>query len=605
MSLIKRILVSLFTMFLISSSLQASPQLPQNLKWITNDTDEVFASQHAVKGGTFHDSLRSFPLTLRLAGPDSNINSGVRGNRMFLVVIHPNTGNPIPALATHWAYSNDHKTMYFRLNPNARWSDGRKVVAQDYAFTVEFMRKKEIVDPTNNNHFNDEVGEVVIFDSHTISVSSSKPHAKNELLSLVSLNPTPRHFYQDMSDFVKKYNWKITPNTGPYQISDLNKGKSITYSRKKDWWAKDLKYFKNRFNVDKIKYTVIRDRNLDWEYFKKGKLDENYFDPTQWYEKSKGEVFSNGYIKKLWIYKKPVNYALGLWLNRDNPILNDRNVRLGIAYSTNYEKVNKQVLHNDFSRQSSYSEGYAEYADPSIKIRGFNLKKANNYFDLAGWEKWGNDGIRLKDGKRLSVSLTYGYDYYTKQFVVLKEEFKRVGLELVLNKLDGMASYKSASEKKHDIFYGGWGGEEFPEYSAVFHSRYAHQPKSDNYTNTDDPEMDQLIESYSSAVTTKERIKYSRLIDRLIHEQSVWIPALIADYDRIGYWRWLKMPETPGTRIGGHAARPFDFLISLLTSSGGMFWIDEEVKKETLKAQKKGKTFPAETRIDTTYKTGD
>ena len=605
MNRICRLLLTILAFALMLGTARAAT-LPDNIQWLTNDSDPVFSSPEAKKGGTLHSFLLSFPLSLRYVGPDSNgsFRSAILGNKMQLVANHPNTGNLFPALATHWAYSDDNTTMYFKLNPKARWSDGKPVTPEDFAYTLEFMRSKEIVAPWYNTYYNDEIGEVVIYDRYTFSVSSTKPRPRNELHTHVSLSPTPRHFYKGgLKNFVKKHNWSIAPNTGPYQISKIKKGKSITFKRKKDWWAADLKYYKNRFNVDKVKYTVIRDINLAWEHFKKGKLDMfGLTQPLFWHEKAKGKIFDYGYVHKLWFYKDAPEYAWGMWLNQDNPILKDINVRLGIAYSMNIDKVNEQVLRGDYQRMNSYSTGFGDFTDKTIKARPFDLKKADEYFKKAGWTKRGPDGIRVKDGKRLSLTVTYGSDIYTPQLVVLKEEFKRAGLELVLRKMDGAASFKSALEKKHDIWWGALGGGDFPQYWGTLHSVNAHKAQTNNLTNTDDPEMDKLIEAFRSAMTTEERVRLSQQIQRLIHQQSAWIPRLIAPYGRVGYWRWIKMPKPPGTRIGGPATAAFDFGNSFSTSDGGMFWIDKKVKKETLKAKKKGKKFKPVTIIDTTYK---
>ena len=124
-------------------------ELPDNLEWLTNNTAEVFANPNAKKGGTYRTFMLGFPLTLRLVGPDSN--SGFAGNlrsiRMSLIDLHPNTEELLPALATHWAYGEDKKSMYFKLDPNARWSDGHPVTADDYLFILEFMRSEHIVAP--------------------------------------------------------------------------------------------------------------------------------------------------------------------------------------------------------------------------------------------------------------------------------------------------------------------------------------------------------------------------------------------------------------------------------------------------------------------------
>ncbi len=604
--LLSRYLLTFLFMLCFVSGLQAAPKLPDNLKWETNDTDPVFSSPDAIKGGTINSSLLSFPLTLRYVGPDSNggFRSAVLGNKMSLVVVHPNTYNLLPSLATHWAYSDDNTTMYFKLNPAARWSDGKPVTPEDYVFTLEFMKSKEIVAPWYNTFYTEEMGEVVIYDEHTISVSSSKPRPRNELHSMVAISPTPRHFYKDMSNFVQRYNWKIAPNAGPYQISEIKKGKSITFKRKKNWWAQDLKYYKNRFNVDRVKYKVIRDINVAWEHFKKGKLDMfGATLPLYWHEKATGEIFDKGYVHKLWFYNDAPQPSSGLWLNQDNPILKDINVRKGLAYALNIDKVNQQVLRGDYQRKHTIHSGYGDFSNLDIRAREYDLTKANEYFEKAGWGERGNDDIRVKDGKRLSLTVTYGVPLHTPRLVVLKEEYKRAGVEINLRLLDGAASFKSVLEKKHEIWWGALIGGRWPQYWGQFHSSNAHKAQTNNFTNTDDPEMDRMIDAYRSAMSTDERIQLAHAIQQRIHDLAAWIPTLDVPYSRIVYWSWVKLPDVPGTRIGGPSVAPFDFSSAFDVSDGGIFWVDKDDKKKVLADKKKGRVSgPAVTRIDKTYK---
>ena len=86
-------------------------ELPKNITWLTNETDPVFSSPNAKKGGVFHSSVMTFPLTFRVVGPDSNssFRSAILDNQLGLIGIHPNTEHIIPEIATHWAFGNDKK----------------------------------------------------------------------------------------------------------------------------------------------------------------------------------------------------------------------------------------------------------------------------------------------------------------------------------------------------------------------------------------------------------------------------------------------------------------------------------------------------------------
>ncbi|TBR22274.1 ABC transporter substrate-binding protein, partial [bacterium] len=280
--------------------------LPAGVKWETNDSDPVFADPKAQKGGTLRHYELSFPLTFRTVGPDSNdsFRPYLLGNQMSLTYFHPNTRRPVPGLATHWAYGDDNKTVYFKLNPKAVWSDGVPVTAMDFAFTLEMMRSKHIVAPWYNEYYTTKLDKVLIFDDHTFAVVGREKRNHHDMLYDYSIPPRPRHFHKLDENWVRDYQWKAEPNTGAYQLGKVEKGKEVVFERKKDWWARDLKYFKNRYNVDRMVITVIRDHNIAYEHFKKGLLDGfSVTLPTFWHDKAVGDIYDKGYVHKLWFYE--------------------------------------------------------------------------------------------------------------------------------------------------------------------------------------------------------------------------------------------------------------------------------------------------------------
>ena len=571
--------------------------LPDGIKWLTNDADPVFSSEKAKKGGLFRTAIMSFPLTFRFVGPDSNgsFRSAILNNHLGLIGIHPNTENIIPEMATHWAFGDDKKTMYFKLNPNAVWSDGTPVTAGDFAYTLDFMRSKYIVAPWYNDYYTKEIDKVIVYDDHTLAVVATK--AQPDLHMKVGLNPIPRHAFEPLTgDFVKEYNWKIIPNTGPYQISDFKKGKYVKFKRKENWWAKDLRYFKHRFNVDTVVFNVVRDYNMLWEHFKKGKVDIfNVTMPKYWHVKSNMPLVDSGYVKKIWFFNDTQQSASGMWLNQDRAIFMDKHVRYAFAHAMNIEKVIEKVLRNDYFRLEHGFMGYGKYSNTTIRARRFDLEKVEQYMKKAGWQR-GADGIWTKGKARFSVEVTYSSSEHTPRLVVLKEEAKKAGVELKLQKLDPSATFKKFLEKKHDVAWMGWSTSLRPQYWEHFHSANAHKPQTNNITNTDDPEMDELIDAFRDSLEEDERIDLSRKIQKKIHEIGMFVPTFMVPYVRQAYWRWWMLPDVPGTKMSGDMFSPFS------SATGGLFWYDHDVKLETEKAMKEKKTFPGKPIIDKTYK---
>lgn len=579
----------LFITLPVMPALALPEQLPEDLIWETNLDDPPFADPAAQPGGRYRTFMSSFPLTLRLVGPDSNSGFAkyLRDNALGLVDVHPNTRRPIPVLATHWAFGADGKSLYFRLDREARWSDGQPVTADDYLFTMEFMRSSHIVAPWYNNYYTNVVVEVRKYADDIIGIEGASARPRDEMLFEYAIRPTPRHFHILDENWVRDYNWRIEPNTGPYQITEIRKGRHIEFTRKADWWGNDKRYFRHRFNVEHVRIKVIRDLNIAYQHFSKGLLDGfPLVMPRFWHHKAQGRPYDQGHIGRIVFYNDVPRSPMGLFLNESDPLLADRSVRLGLAHAINVDKVIRQVLRNDYERLQTMNEGYGEYSNPHVRARDFDLAAAARHFAEAGWEERGPDGIRHKNGERLSLRVTYYSDAHTPRLVVFKEEARKAGVELRLQLLDPSAAFKQIMEKKHQIASMAWsGGGLSPRYWEFFHSDNAHRPQTNNVTNTADPLLDEKIMAYRAATDKVTRVQLAHELEAMVHDRAVFIPTFKIPYTREAFWRWLKLPAAHGTRSSDTLLDPFG-------SSGGLFWIDPESKAAVEHARLVGGEFP-------------
>jgi microcin C transport system substrate-binding protein len=587
-----------------------SVPLPDGLEWLTNDSDPVFASPDAKRGGTLRTFIEGFPLTLRLYGPDSNTDDLVNYKRAgfyslrsesALLDLHPNTLNFLPSLATHWAFGADGKTVYYKLDPRARWSDGVPVTADDYLFNRELQISEHTVYPYGQNYFTSIIAAVRKHDDYTISVEGFVPKPQNEMLYELAMSPSPRHFHKLDANWVKDYDWRIEPNLGPYQISRLEKGRYIEYQRVENWWGEELRYNKNRFNVDTIRLDVIRDTNVAYEYFLRGELDRFLFDtsPARWHDKARGEIFDKGFAGRIQFYNDVPRYARGFWLNLDDPLLADKNVRYGLAHSLNIDRAISTIFRGDYSRlHSAWQGSYWGYTNPSVKALPFDLAKANSYFDAAGWTQRGPDAIRVKDGQRLAVTISYGTDEHTPWLIVVREEARKAGIEINLQLLDPATWGRQMQEKKHQIVLMSLGRSLTPSFWQSHHSDEAHEPNNNNVTNTDIPALDALIEEYDRTTELERRIALAHQIEQIISDEQSFLPLYTSTYVRETFWRWLKLPEWHSVRMVTESSNGGVFEPMSL----GVFWIDEEEKAATLEARASGRTFPPIDIVDETWR---
>ena len=575
--------------------------LPHNLVWTTNDEEPVFASPKAIRGGTFRTWMLSFPLTLRTVGPDSNGSfAGIlRPNNLGPVTFHPITRKVIPSLSTHWAYGEDGRTIFYRLNPEARWSDGEPVTADDYVFAVQFMRSKEIIAPWYNNYYTDRIRDVKKYDDYTIGIQGADAKSEDELHSNYSIGPQPKHFHQLSNNWVKEYNWKPQPTTGPYHIGEVSKGKYIDLVRTEDWWGDDLRYFRNRFNPTRIRIRVLRDDNAAWQHFLKGELDTfGLVLPEYWHDKAKGEPFDKGYIHKYWYYNQLPVPSAGMYLNTAKALLDEKPIREGLAHAMNIERVISTILRSDYERLPTFQLGFGEYDNKNIRPREFDLDQADRFFDQAGFDRRGQDGIRVRDGVRLAFRVTYGSPQHTERLVVLKEEAKKAGVELQLQLKDSASSFKEMLEKNHEIAWLTWNSSGIsPRYWEHFHSVNANVTQTNNVTNHANPVMDELIMEFRASSDRIKRIRLAHTLEQMVHDSAVVIPTFQVPFTRDGAWRWIKLPPHLGTPTTSALFNSQSFSAGLF-SSGGLFWIDPDEKAETLEARGKGVVFEPVTIIN-------
>ncbi len=587
---------------------QAS-EVPADLLWENGLSQPELGDPAAKKGGVFRQFIPTFPPTLRPFGDNSN--NPFRGSlydriELPLVTLHPLTMEMIPGLAREWAVSADGRTIYFRLDPAARYSDGEPVRARDFMVAVYLRVSDHIVNPYAKQYFRENLAQVAVYDDLTLSISL--PEAKIYAPVFAgALTPSSPSFYQEYgSDYSERYQWRFPPTTGAYEVrpDDIIKGVSITQSRVTNWWARDRKYYRYRFNPDKIVHTVVRDESKAFELFRAGELDTFLLTrPELWYEKSEMEPVYNGYIERVTFYTRYPKIPRGIYINTSKPPLNDRNLRIGIQYAMNWQKVIDVMFRGDYQRLNAFNEGYVNFSDPSIKARPYSIDLAREAFRSAGYTVEGRDGILAKpDGSRLSISLTYQTAPLSDRiFAILREEAKACGFDLRLDGLEATVAYKKEMQKQHEMTLGGWViTPPVPDFHQYLHSSNAFDEKGNLKTQTNNtfvwsrPDTDLLCEQVRTGRTEAELKEAAWKLQHIMHDEAIFVPGFSVDFVRIGSWRWVRWPDCPTTRFCAPVVYdPHEVFV---------YWVDEEVKKATQSARRAGERFPESTKTVDEYR---
>lgn len=594
-------------------------ELPADLEWQDGSDLPEFADPNAIKGGTFNYYITDFPRTLRTLGPDAT--GGIRP--YLLDYVEPSFLDPHPTvpggvftgLAEAWAEDHPNKTVYYRIDPDARWSDGTPLTTADVEFTFYFMRSPHLRAPWYNDFYRKNYVSITIFDDLTFAMTHpvDKPDLAARFGNFV---PYPRHAFQDFgAGWIERYQWRILPKLGAYTLSedDIDKGRSITLRRNKDWWAQDKRFWRGRFNPDRYRFDVVRDPDKAVEAFARGDLDMLPLNtPKFWYENMNEEhsEVASGRIQRYKFFNRVPRPGWGLWINTAKPRMDDLNIRKGLHHATNFQLVCEQYYRGDAVMLETRSDGYGWRTHPTITFRPFDPEKAREYFAAAGYNQPGPDGVlQNAAGERLSFTITSPVPSRRDLLVVLKQEALKAGLEYNLEVLDSTTGFKKLQEKNHEIGFVALSRsvELYPRYWEMFHgnnawidayldadgnpvAKYSEgtpnpnpqqiRVQTNNMTSTFVPEMDRLIEAYVDAETLPEIKSLAEQIEQMIYDHAAWINGWKTPFYRGGYWRYVKWPEGFNPANSRNAEEFF------------VHWVDSDERDEIERARRTGETYP-------------
>ena len=593
-----------------------SVTLPDGIVWETNNDDPLIGSPDAIRGGTFHYMLDAYPLTFRLMGPNSN-DAFAGWNRAFtmafpLVGQHPVTDNFIPLMATHWSVQEDQRTIYFRLDPDARFSDGESVTADDYVFTWRMFQSEHIVDPFYNSYAERYWESVDKIDDYTLRIVGTRPSWR-PLPDYAGLWPTPSHAVVLDEDWVSRTTNEHQVAVGPYVVSDVARGESVTFERLDDWWGDGKRYFIGQYNFDRIHLRVIqRERALD--YLRLGELDlilENT--ARTWNEEYAFEAVRNGWLRRARVFVENPSGVYGLHMNLEAPIFQNKDFRKAVQYLFNFERLNRNLMFDEYFRQISFFEG-TEYANPNLEPYVFDPILAREYLERAGYRRpddirsdglfeslWNvlrgvtftrsdTDAILVNErGEKASFTVIYGQQGLGRHLTVMQQEYRRAGVDMRLQLLEPGTAFERGLERKYEMTLTARAAGLYPAPRQYLHTEFQRETNNNNIWGFGTEEVDELIRIYEEDLDLGARLDAVHRIDEIVSEEAFYIPFWMAPYIRIVHWDYLRFPE---------------FYLPRRTQSitdWMVYWIDPERRARLEEAMASGEALPLDEELDKDY----
>lgn len=560
--------------------------------WETNMEFPAIGSAEAVKGGQITMYLPEWPVTLRLQGENYNTTFNYRARDLCqqgLLTTHPVTLDFIPALATHWWISEDKMTYRFRINPKARWSDGKEVTANDVVATYDLVMDPGINFPSNALVFG-KLNRPVALSKYIVEVTCKQLNWRNFMYFGASMAIMPAHQISiPGGEYLDQYQNKYHAVTGPYTLdaSTMEMNKAIDLVRRDDWWDKDNPAWRGLWNFDRYHFVVVQDLGLALEKAKAGELDYYTVPKSQWWVEEltakKVDAIDRGLIQKRKFYNHEPVGTSGLALNTTRAPLDDLRVRKALAHLRDRPTMIDKLFFNEYEPLVSYYQN-GDGQNMSNKMVEYDPFAAVELLEEAGWTEIGTDGVRSNaKGERLKFKLMYRSVLSEPSLTVYKEDCFQAGIEIELELVDSALHWKSVRERTYDIASMAWGALVFPNPETSYSSKLADpETQNNNITSFASPRVDELLDAYDTEFDVAKRSEIIREIDGIIFNDHPYVLDWYNPARRIIYWNKFGMPKWGVMRYNGEEDMMY------------VWWVDP-LKAAQLDKAKKDKSLTMET----------
>ncbi len=551
-------------------------------KYAAGFTHFDYTNPNAPKGGTLklavigtYDSLNPFILKGQPAAGLDALGSGmVYESLMLQAQDEPFTLYPL--LARDAAVADDGLSVTFRLNTSAKWADGKSVTADDVAFTYQALMRQG--QPFYKNYYGD-VLDVKVDAKYQVTFHF-KTAQNHELPLIVAQMPIiPKHIWDRKgADFGKT---TLTPpvGSGPYAITKVNPGRSITYTKRTDWWGAGLPANRGRWNFAAVNFDYYKDDTVALEALLAGQYhvrQENI--AKTWAKGYDAPVVISGKIIRESVANQRPQGIQAFIFNTRRPVFADARVRDAIGYAFDFEWSNRQFAFGSYQRNNSFFENsdlaahmppsaaevallapfrdilppevfttpyVAPVTDGSGSARA-NLKHAAALLDQAGY-KLGPDGVRVNEaGTRLSFEIIDANPMLERWILPFLRNLKKIGVEAHLRIIDPAQYQNRMQTFDFDMTSGVIPQSTSPgnEQADFWGSAAATRDGSQNYIGIQNKAVDAMIQHIITAKSREDLVTATRALDRILLWNHYVVPQWFVGQWRLAYWATLKRPET-------------------------------------------------------------
>jgi peptide/nickel transport system substrate-binding protein len=447
----------------------------------------------------------------------------------LLVNFSPEDLSPAPGIAESWEVSEDRKTIIFKLDPEAKWSDGEPITSADVKYSLEVLGGEGIL----FTGYTDNVSSIQTPDDHTVVVETKRPDAR--IVGGLFIYILPEHIFGDVptDELTGSYQPEIPMvGSGPFIVTEYQPDRLLRMEKNPQFRGPAPEF-------DEIQFVRYGTQDAAERALQLGEVDLVPEVSSANFERLGTEENIETVRSSTPAYTQ---LAFNMCSAQDcpdaefNPAVQDRAVRQAIAYAVDRERINAIAAQDtSYPGHGILPDFYRSFYEVPEVDYPFDPEQANQILDDAGWVREG-DGPRTKGDEQLSFDLYARSQspFNVQAAKLIAEMAAEIGVEfnvqvvstdklydLTVRKVDGKPA------PAFDTFIWGWGGDPYdPSFLLSVLTTEQIGGSSDSfYSNA---EYDQLFEQQAGSFDVDER---KQLIQRMVAITQRDLPYLVLTYD--------------------------------------------------------------------------
>ena len=461
----------------------------------------------------------------------------------------------------------------FHLDPRARFSDGTPVTADDVLFSWALLRDKG---RPNHRQYYSKVTKADAPDPLTVRFDLGGANDR-ELPLILGLMPVlPRHAVDPETFEETTMTGPI--GSGPYRVTAVKPGSSLTLTRNPDYWGRDLPVNRGLWNFDEIKLEFYRESNGQFEAFKRGLYDFRVeTEPLRWHDGYNFPAARTGEVIRDTVKTGMPQPSEFLVFNTRRPVFADIRVRQALTLLFDFEWINRNYFFGLYARSAGFFAGselsaygrrpddrerellkpFAARIRPDILDGSYRLpvtdgsgrdrttlRRALKLLSEAGYQL---DGTVLRQ-RSTKAALTFEVLVTTRDqervALAYSHNLKRAGIEVRVRAVDPVQFDQRRLGYEFDMLQNRWDQSLSPgnEQSFYWGSQAADIPGTRNYMGAKDPAIDALIAALLEARERPAFVSAVRALDRILMSGFYAIPVFSVQEQWIARWNRIERP---------------------------------------------------------------